>query len=39
MAEERLIIPVGVRDAPVTLDVVARDCPGSQTRSLGWSTE
>ena len=22
-----------------TLDVVARDCPGSQTRSLGWSTE
>ena len=30
MAEDLPIIPIGVRDAPFTLDLVARDCPPTQ---------
>ncbi len=30
MADDLPIIPVGVRDAPFTLDLVARDCPATQ---------
>ncbi len=30
MAEDLPIIPIGVRDAPFTLDLVARDCPSTQ---------
>ena len=30
MSEDLPIIPIGVRDAPFTLDLVARDCPPTQ---------